>query len=109
MKKILMLVMVVVMTMSLVACGGGETSAPVTTEQPAPEASQQTEVTKESSETKKAEFITMTFGDVTMNIPNVFSEVQETQGIYVSGGPDSAVTVTIEVDGQIINSITLIK
>lgn len=79
MKKLLVLMMALVMTLSLAACGGEKT--------PAPDQSS-------SSEATGAEFASMTFGYITMSAPSVFSAVTEKEGVYVSAGPDASITVT---------------
>lgn len=79
MKKLLVLIMAIVMTLSLAACGGEKT--------PAPDQSS-------SGEATGAEFASMTFGYITMSAPSVFSAVTEKEGMYVSAGPDASITVT---------------
>lgn len=83
MKKILVLMMAFVMVLSLAACGG-DSAAPDSTPAPETSAPAASEVT----------FVSMTFGDITMNVPDVFSEVTYTEGTYLSNGPDSAVSVS---------------
>jgi len=82
MKKLLILMMALIMTLSLAACGGEDSAAPA------------------QSSSSGAEFVSMTFGDITMSVPNNFSTVTENQGIYVSAGPDASITVTpsMEID-----------
>ncbi len=79
MKKLLVLIMALVMTLSLAACGGEKT--------PAPDQSS-------SGEATGAEFASMTFGYITMNAPSTFSGVTEKEGVYVSAGPDASIVVT---------------
>lgn len=93
MKKLLVLMMALVMTLSLTACGGGKT--------PAPEQNSSNETGNTGTATD-AEFVPMTFGYVTLSVPSVFQAVTETQGQYTSGGPDSSIVVspTLEIDIQ---------
>lgn len=87
MKKLLVFILTIALALSLVACGGEQAAGPDQQEKP-PAAGQETK------------FETMTFGDVTISVPNVFNPVTETQGVFVAAGPTAAITVTpaIEVD-----------
>ncbi|GEM_PF-1061179 len=97
-KKLLMLMLALVMTLSLAACGGEDTSAP------SQNSSGETEATAPPSEDKveasETDFVPMNFGYITMNVPNVFNAVEEKEGMYVSAGPKAAITVspTLEID-----------
>lgn len=95
MKKVLVLMMALVMTLTLTACGG---------EAPAPTqgSSAGTEATTAGSGGAPSEpnFASMTFGDITMSVPDVFGAVEEQGDYYVSSGPNASITVTkaTEVD-----------
>jgi len=105
MKKLIALMLVLVMTAGLAACGG---SKPSVTEQSgseetaAPEQSnksgEESAVSEQDSSDEAAdtdaasetEFATMQFGDITMNVPGTFGAPEEKDGTYVSSGPDYA-------------------
>lgn len=83
MKKLLVLIMALVMTLSLAACGSEKTPAP-----------EQSSSGGAGNTDAAAEFVSMTFGYITMSTPSVFGAVTEKEGVYVSAGPDSSITVT---------------
>ncbi len=74
MKKIIVLILAMTIASTLVACGGNSG--------------------------KEVKFVTMTFGDITMSVPNVFNAVKLEQEFYVSGGPNASITVSpaMEID-----------
>lgn len=82
MKKILVVMLTLMMALSLVACGGSGNE------------------NNNGAEGKAAEFVSMTFGDITMSVPNVFSEVSEKEGVYLSAGPNASISATpaMEID-----------
>lgn len=85
MKKLLVLMIALVMTLSLAACGGKDTPAP---DQSSSGGASNIDAASET------EFASMTFGYITMSVPSVFSAVTEKEGMYVSAGPDASITVT---------------
>ena len=88
MKKLLVLMMALVMTLSLTACGGDDTSAPAPSDN--------------SGAASETEFVPMPFGHITMSVPSTFSAATEKEGMYVSAGPDASIVVTptLEVELQ---------
>lgn len=90
MKKLLVLMMALVMTLSLAACGGNDTPAP---------AQSSSGGTNEGTPSE-TEFVSMNFGHITMSVPSVFNAVEETKGMYVSAAPDASIVVTptLEID-----------
>jgi ABC-type glycerol-3-phosphate transport system substrate-binding protein len=97
MKKTLILILAMVMTFSLAACGGDEVSAPpqnnpTETETPANNADENTEV----------DFVSMNFGNITINVPSVFKAVEENGGMYVSAGPNASITVTPAIEVELL-------
>lgn len=96
MKKLLVLIMSLTLSLSLAACGGKDTNAP------AQGSTVKTETA--ASDQGKAEFVTRAFGDITMSVPSVFNDVTENQGVYVSGGPDSSIVVTPAMEIDILPS-----
>lgn len=91
MKKLLTLMMAIIMTLSLAACGGKDTTD---------SAQSSSEGTGNTSTATETEFAPMTFGYITMKVPNVFGEVTEQGGMYVSSGHNASIVVTpvMEVD-----------
>lgn len=85
MKKLLVLLLALVMTLSLEACGGKNTLAP------AQSSSVGASNTGAASET---EFVPMTFGYISMSVPSVFNAVTQQEGMYASAGPDASIVVT---------------
>ncbi len=73
MKKLLAMLMVLAISLSLAACGGEQAAQP---------------------DDKAVEFVSMTFGNISMSVPNVFGTVSEKEGVLVSGAPNAAITVT---------------
>lgn len=49
-------------------------------------------------------FVEMTFGDITMLVPDVFGPVEETEGVYVSAGPAAGITVTTAMEIDLLPS-----
>jgi len=96
-KKLLILILALVMTLCLVACGGEETSTPPQSDSGEADATAPLDNNVANSET---DFVSMNFGYITMNVPNVFNAVEEKEGMYISSGPSSAITVTptFEID-----------
>lgn len=91
MKKLLVLIIALVLTLSLAACGGENT----------PNSSQSSSVEPSNiSAASETEFAHMTFGHITMSVPSVFSACTEKEGMYVSAGPDASIVVTpiLEID-----------
>lgn len=88
MKRFVVLLTVLTLILSLVACGGDNAPVP---------AQGGTGAVTKSSEIK---FVTKTFGKITIEVPDVFNAVTETQDMYTSGGPESSVVVTpaLEID-----------
>lgn len=66
MKKLITLAIVLTLSLNLIACG-------------------------KSSEVK---YTSMTFGDITMSVPDEFKAATENEGMYVSSGPDSSIVVS---------------
>lgn len=97
MKKLLILMLALVMTLSLVACGGEETSTPPQSDSGETDATAPLDNKVANSET---DFVSMNLGYITMNVPNVFNAVEEKEGMYVSAGPNASigVTPTLEID-----------
>lgn len=76
MKKLLVLLMALVMVLGVTACSKSDTP-------------------------KEAKYVSMTFGDITMSVPDVFNAVKEQDGgLYVSAGPNASIVVTsaFEID-----------
>lgn len=93
MKKTLVLMMALVMALSLVACGGEKA--------PAQGSSAGAETTASAGGApSEPNFVSKTFGDITMSLPDVFGAVEEQGDYYVSSGPNASITVTkaTEVD-----------
>lgn len=84
MKKILLLMMLFVFSLSFVACGGAKATV----------------LSGEDGTSSETTFVSMAFGDITMSVPNVFGAVAESQGVYTSGGPNASIVVTpaMEID-----------
>ena len=76
-KKICSIIMALILSFSLAACGNESTPTD-----------------------KEAQFVTMTFGDIIMSVPNIFGEIEDKEDFYVSAGPNSSIVVTkaTEVD-----------
>ena len=81
MKKLLAIFMVLAFTLSLAACGGGDSVTPA-------------QGSSDGTSNTETEFVSMTFGHITMSVPNVFSAVTEKEGQYVSAGPEASIIVT---------------
>jgi len=103
MKKILVFMLTLVMLLSFTACGGkdneaSEQSGSDTKEATAPESNagedSKVEEKSEAEDNSEVEFVTMNFGYITMKVPNVFGDVTEANGVYVSAGPDASITVS---------------
>lgn len=83
MKKLLVLMMMLFLTLGLMGCGG----------ESSPDTSQNSSNIT-SSETSQIEFVPMNFGYTTMNVPSVFSQSYEEDEMYISAGPDAAIVVS---------------
>lgn len=97
MKKTMVLMLALMMALSLAACGGEQ--APAAT-QGSSAAAETTAPADNSGTPAEANFVSMTFGDITMSVPDVFGAVEEQGDYYVSSGPNASITVTkaTEVD-----------
>lgn len=96
MKKILSFAIAFVMLFSLIGCGSGDSEV-------AESNSKNTELNvvndgndgnEESESVEETKYKTMAFGYITMNVPYVFSDTAETEGMYISSGPDASIVVT---------------
>lgn len=119
MKKLLVLTMVIAMTLSFTACGkentpastqsisGKADSTPVSTQSSSGKTTGKPASTQSSSDktdnnekASKVKFVNMTFGNITMDVPNVFGAVTEKDGVYLSAGSNASIAATqaFEVD-----------
>ncbi len=91
MKKLFVLMMALVMTLSFAACGGGEADTPA---QSSPGGAEATASSDNTGAASDIEFVSMNFGHITMSVPSVFGAVEEKEGMYISAGPDASIVVT---------------
>lgn len=101
MKKSLLLMMLVVFLLSFVACGGEDASTPA---QGSSGGADATAPSGDDGTGSEAAFVSMTFGDITMSVPNVFSAVAENQGVYISAGPEASIVVTPAMETDLLPS-----
>lgn len=78
MKKLLVLIMTLVLTLSLIACGSASDNS--------------------TTETK---FVTKTFGNITINVPDVFGQVKEENEMYISAAPGASLVVSYPMEVQV--------
>lgn len=93
MKKALGLLLALALLMSLAACGGGDSTEPDQDD---------TGEAGDTGEVSEVPFVPMTFGYITISLPDVFGSPTEQDGMYVSPGPNAAIVATpvLELDMQ---------
>lgn len=97
MKKHLALVTALITILTFAAC---------TAQNDAPAPAQDSAIASSDSldEVSETIFKTLTFGNVTIDLPDVFHEVTEQNGMYVSAGPASSITVTPVMEMDLLPS-----
>lgn len=97
MKKHLALVTALITILTFAAC---------TAQNDAPTPAQDSAIASSDSldEVSETDFETLTFGNVTIDLPDVFHEVTEQNGMYVSAGPAASITVTPVMEMDLLPS-----